>query len=253
MVVFIVLRHVNSESTNQYWQESCEKINHYYPNKLIFIIDDNSKPEFLNQTRSLNNITVIQSELAPGKGEILPYYYFYKYKWDSHAIVFHDSVFIKDYFFDESNLPSRVKFLWHTDNHTWDNRYKEAIMLKGLKNNKELLDYFWTQKDNWALCFGVMSIVSHDFLDYINKKYDFFNVLVPLINTRDDRMRLERIYGVICCFECSQELLNNKSYIGDINIIDKWGYKWENYKKALTDNCLKEDYPYALVRVFTGR
>lgn len=253
MVVFIVLRYVNSELANEYWQESCAKINQYYPDKQIFIIDDNSNTIHLKQTRTLNNITVIQSEFSPGKGEILPYYYFYKYKWDTHAVVFHDSVFINDYFIDERNLPSRVKFLWHTIYHNWDNRYKEATMIKGLKNSKTLLDYYFTQRHNWSLCFGVMSIVNHEFLETINNKYDFFNVLVPLINTRDDRMRLERIYGVICCFECSDEVLNYKSYIGDINIIDMWNYKWENYKKSLTDNCLKEDYPYGLVKVFTGR
>jgi hypothetical protein len=253
MVVFIVLRHVNNETTNDYWQESCEKINQYYPDKHIFVIDDHSKTEYLNQTRSLKNITVIQSEFSPGKGEILPYYYFHKYKWDTHAIVFHDSVYIKDAFFDESHLPSRVKFLWHTDNHTWDSRYREALMIKGLKDSKPLLDYYLTQRHSWALCFGVMSIVSHEFLETINTKYDFFNVLVPQINTRDDRMRLERIYGVICCFECKDELLNDKSYIGDINIINKWDYTWEKYKNAIENQRLKQEYPYALVRVFTGR
>ena len=45
---FIILRHVNIELTNYYWNYSYDCIRKYYPNNLIMIIDDNSNYEYVN-------------------------------------------------------------------------------------------------------------------------------------------------------------------------------------------------------------
>lgn len=257
MVVFIVLRHVNNETSNEYWQESCAKINQYYPDTKIYIIDDYSNPIFIKQTHELKHITIIKSELPKGKAELLPYYYFHTYKWDTHAIILHDSVFLNGTPFDFNAMPDKVKFLWHTDNHSWDNRYAEALLVKKLKNYTQPLNLFWNLKQ-WSLCFGVMSAISYTFLDELNKKYDLFNALIPVINTRPDRMRLERIFGLLCCVECNgvsfngDSFNNNKSYMGDIDKINKWSYTWDNYKGDRAGN-ITELYPYGLIKVFSGR
>lgn len=82
---FIILRHVNNELTNKYWQLSCRRIQEYYPNSSIYIIDDHSKPEYLTPLPSTEGLAegrllacaclaeqqrihVINSELPPGKG-----------------------------------------------------------------------------------------------------------------------------------------------------------------------------------------
>jgi hypothetical protein len=259
MVVFIILRHVNSETTNEYWQESCAKINQYYPDTNIFVIDDYSNPIFLKQTRELKNVTTIQSELPKGKAELLPYYYFHTYKWDTHAIILHDSVFLNNNnVFDLNAMPDKVKFLWHTDNHSWDERYTEALFIKKLKNYTQPLNMFWSL-NQWSLCFGVMSAISYAFLDELDKKYDFFNSLIPVINTRTDRMRLERVFGLLCCLECKDHehdpFNNNKSYMGDIDKINKWSYTWDNYKtdSAHSTHNLQVLYPHGLIKVFSGR
>ena len=147
MFCFFVVRHVNNELTNEYWLESCAKINQYYPNKNIFIIDDNSNPEFIKQTRELKNITIINSEFTKGKGELLPYYYFHKLKQEkklteTHAIMFHDSMFLNSNMFNNANMPTNVNFLWHTKGHNADNKPIELNLLSKLANNENVINLY---------------------------------------------------------------------------------------------------------------
>ena len=58
---FIVLRHVNSARTNEYWIESCRRIRRHYPTNKILVIDDDSDREHLKETQ-LDNVRVIESE-----------------------------------------------------------------------------------------------------------------------------------------------------------------------------------------------
>lgn len=249
MFCFFVLRHVNNEMTNEYWQESCSKINHYYLDKQIFIIDDNSNPEFVKQSRPLNNIYIIQSEFSAGKGELLPYYYFHKLKSQNeieydYAIMLHDSMFLNDVLFTNENMPANAKFLWHTRMHGADNKIKELALLNKLNNNTDVINIY-NNKYRWYVCFGAMSVIKYDFLKHINTKYDFFNVLIPLINTRDDRMRLERVFGVVCMTE-DDTIYQSRSYIGDICRNTNWGYCWNDYKE-------KPKPDKKIIKIFSGR
>jgi len=46
---FIIIRHVNSEVTNNYWNKCVIHIRRFYPFKKIVVIDDNSNEDFLKQ------------------------------------------------------------------------------------------------------------------------------------------------------------------------------------------------------------
>lgn len=58
---FIMLRHVNSETTDKYWKFSYDKIRQKYPEFPIVIIDDNSNQQFLTQ-KELYKTTIVDSE-----------------------------------------------------------------------------------------------------------------------------------------------------------------------------------------------
>jgi hypothetical protein len=112
MYGFIILRHVNSFSSNCYWKESYNCIRRLYPTTQIVIIDDNSDPSHINNDDiELNNCIIINSEY-PGRGELLPYYYYHKYKWFDKAIIIHDSAFLQKYI-DFDKIEDKIKFLWH--------------------------------------------------------------------------------------------------------------------------------------------
>ena len=103
---FIITRHVNSEKTNKYWNHAVRSIRRFYPFRKIVIIDDNSNQAFVREEYDYKNIQIVKSEY-PGRGELLPYYYFYKNKYFDNAVILHDSVFFhkRIHFEKLNNLP----------------------------------------------------------------------------------------------------------------------------------------------------
>jgi hypothetical protein len=61
---FILTRHVNSEVTNKYWNQSVKLIRTHYPLRKIIIIDDNSNYKFVKADHDYQNLEVIQSEFT---------------------------------------------------------------------------------------------------------------------------------------------------------------------------------------------
>jgi len=197
---FIILRHVNSYETNDYWKISYKAIRKYYPENKILIIDDNSNNEFLStdENDKLYNTTIINSEY-PKRGELLPYYYYLHNKLFDVAVIIHDSVFINKYI-DFS--VDKYKFLWQFE-HIWDQIEDETFMIN-VFNDSELKE-FYENKSLWKGCFGAMSIITHDYLTQINNKYDISKLLVYVLN-RYNRCSFER---VIACL--LQKEANNKT------------------------------------------
>jgi hypothetical protein len=238
--VFIIVRHVNSELTNKYWKESYNCIRKFYPDVKVVIIDDNSNEKYLNDLGvSLNNVEIIKSEF-PGRGELLPYYYFYKNHFAKKAIIIHDSIFIQEKI--NFNDIDDVKFLWH-HMHYFDNVKEEKEKILSLRYNYEL-DELYDNKKDWLLSCGVMSVIDYDFLKKIEEKYNFFNLL-NVIKTRSDRMCLERVFGLVC-HAIKPELVKDPSFFG---IQHEYNYTFNDYLKEKNNKTLKKK----IVKVFTGR
>lgn len=248
---FIISRHVNSEKTNNYWNHSVKLIRSLYPNIQIVIIDDNSNYDYVKKHFDYKNVEVIQSEF-PGRGELLPYYYFLKHKFFKNAVIIHDSVF----------LHSRIKFeklnginvlpLWHfnSDKENIENTKK---ILKKLKNYGLIDDKLCNNNvigmphDKWYGCFGVQSYINLKFLERIEQKYRISR-LTNAVYCRKDRCCLERIFGCIFFTEC-QNIVNQKSLFGDIMKYQRWGYSYDEYM----DNLKKGTVPKPAVKIWTGR
>ena len=109
---FIITRHINSETTNKYWNQSVKLLRTFYPERKIIIIDDNSNQNFVKADFDYKNIKIITSEF-PGSGEILPYYYYLKNKYFENAIILHDSVFFHKRINFEMLNGYRVLPLWY--------------------------------------------------------------------------------------------------------------------------------------------
>ncbi len=207
---FIILRHINSEITNTYWKNCYRSIRNYYPTEKILIIDDNSNKKYVkNGNLELINTEIIESEY-PGCGELLPYYYFYKLRPFKKMMFLHDSMILNKRI-NYKNIEN--KMLWHIGHHRFDKTNLEINLIKLLKGSEELIKLY-KQKHNWNGCFGVTSIVTLDYMDLLEDKYDIF-VLVNYIKKRMDRMCLERIYGFLMMKELGYNNRNN-SLFGDI-------------------------------------
>lgn len=242
---FIIIRHVNSELTNKYWKYNINNIRKYYNNKII-IIDDNSDKYYLNNLDvSLENCEIINSEY-PKRGELLPYYYLYKKKFFKKAVIIHDSLFINKHI--DFNYDKCI-FLFNFKRHERDNKDLIISLLKNLNNSDYLIERYLdiNNKNIWEGCFGVMSFISLDFLNLIQDKYNFFN-LINYIDTREKRMCLERIYAILCFIE-NPKLKEKSSIFGTIHSYINWGYTYDNYINEKNEAILK----LPVIKIWTGR
>jgi hypothetical protein len=232
---FIILRHVNSDKTNNYWNHCYDCIRTHYPEYPILIVDDNSNYEYINE-RPLYKTTIINSEYH-GRGELLPYYYYLHNKLFDTAVIIHDSVFINKYI-DMS--VSKYKIIFEFE-HYWD-QIEDETNLINLFNDTDLLD-FYQDKNLWKGCFGCMSVITHDYLTYINTKYDISKLLDHVL-TRYNRCSLERVIGCLL-----QKNGAGERFLGDIHEYCRqanfeWGITFEE----------KDKYAHLpITKVWTGR
>jgi len=251
---FIITRHVNSQKTNEYWNNSVKLLNYFYPSKKILIIDDNSNYEFVKQYKDYKNLQIISSEYL-GRGELLPYYYFYKQHPFKHAVILHDSVFFHKRVSFEKLLKYDVLPFWnfHPDNENYINSLR---LVSSMKNNRILmkhLDFKNTsfpirgilEKDAWKGCFGVQSFISHSFLSQLVDKYNLFQLL-HFVKCRADRCCLERIFGILFSLESNHK----NSLFGNIHKFQpNFDYTFDKYTLDLANKSI----PHAVVKIWTGR
>jgi hypothetical protein len=227
---FIILRHVNNELTNKFWIHCYDSIRQYYPENNIIIIDDNSNYDYITDY-NLYKTTIINSEY-PKRGEYLPYYYYLHNKLFDIAVIIHDSVFINKHI--DLNVKN-YKLLWEFE-HNWDQIEDETIMIN-IFNDLELTE-FYENKNLWKGCFGAMSIITHDYLSYINDKYDI-SKLLPCILNRYNRCSFERVIACLLQKNCEKETL-----FGNIHEYCPWGITFDE----------KDKYKHLqFIKIWTGR
>jgi hypothetical protein len=247
---FIITRHVNSEKTNKYWNQSVKCLRTLYPLKKIVIIDDNSNQFFLKSDFDYKNITIIQSEFK-GRGELLPYYYYLKNKFFENAVIIHDSIFFHKRINFEYLIGNKVLPLWffYPDKENINNTIR---ICNSLRNNTEIHSKLSLKNDvmllshhKWFGCFGVQSFINHTFLIHIENKYKITN-LIASVKCRNDRCSLERIFGCIFFTESNKKM---KSLFGNIMKYQTWGYDYDQYESDFKNG----NVPKNVVKVWTGR
>ena len=230
---FIVLRHVNNELTNKYWVECYKSIRKYYPECDIVIIDDNSDCKYLhNKDIELYKTRIIDSEY-PGRGELLPYYYYSKEKFFDIAVILHDSTIIQRQI---NFYVEKYKILWEFD-HIADNPDEETRIIKEAFNCPDLIN-FYSDKSLWKGCFEGMTVITHDFLILVNAKYDM-SKLLNFITNKSQRSCFERI--IACLLQKHYKI---EPMFCNIHQYCPWGITYYD----------KEKFSYLpILKIWTGR
>jgi hypothetical protein len=250
--VFIVTRHVNSEQTNKYWNRCVTTIRIYYPKHKIVIIDDNSNYQFVVKLCEDENVQYVQSDF-PGRGELLPYYYYYHNPWAEKAVIIHDSIFFHSLIpFGAINLP--VCPLWHFTPDT-ENVGNSMRIISGLQNNrvlKKMLKNDTTVKllgksKEWNGCFGIQSMITHNCIKHLQNTFNFLN-LVHYIHNRSDRCCFERIFACMIYSQYSH-LKKCPSLFGNIFGYLNFGYSYDEYINDVKNRNIHKP----LIKVWTGR
>jgi len=225
-LAFIILKYAINNTTNKYWKNSYTSIRKIYPDVKILIIDDHSP--FINKDKfETINCDIVISEI-PAKAEVLPYYYLHRKKIAKKVIIIHDSVFINKKI-DVTNTDT-YRPLWKFK-HKWDLDVDTSNFIKKLNYGDELLDFYY-KKTKWDGIFGAMSIMTWDFIDKIDKKFNFLKVLLSCVENREHRMCFERILGCVCTYMGSRK----EPVYGDIHnylksINKKWGINYKNFNQ----------------------
>ena len=234
---FVIVRHVNNETTNKYWQEAYTRIRQFYDHAIL-IVDDNSNPQYLTTRTDLVNCQIINGQY-PAVGELLGYYYFYKLHPFRRACVIHDSVFFNQKV--DFATGQNVQFLW-SFYHYYDED-EPTLKLIAEFADAASLNNLYLNKQSWLGCFGVMSVMSWEFLDKINFRHDLFPVALRIISCRAQRCYFERIFACMCYLNDSQ---TSASKFGDIHQYCRWGLTFEDYMSGGLSS-------YPVVKVWTGR
>jgi hypothetical protein len=238
---FIILRHVSSVITNEYWKRCYTQIRTFYENPIL-IIDDGSNPDFLIEDLPLVQCEVLYNKEFRGAGEVLPYYYLHQRKPFEVAIVLHDSVFLHQPVTFELQEQESFRFLWSIPHH-WDHDIRQPLeqILHGMPHAMYLLNRFCEQ--NWYGSFGSMSVIRWSLIDRMQQDHRIFDQL-PMITTRGHRSAWERLIGVL-----AYEYLSSKgdtSLFKDIYHYMKVGSSYTEYGTGIYDHL-------PIVKVWTGR
>jgi hypothetical protein len=245
--VFVILRHLRTTRDNDLWISSYNSIRKFYTNKII-IIDDNSSINTVDG--KLNNTEVIKSDFN-GAGEILPYYYFLKYKWADRMIFLHDSMFINRPFRD-TELEGDIKFHWYFTGNIQGDFRKITNYLSILTNNTELQAFATDPETIWFGCFGAASICDLSTIQYLDEEYKIFSSLVLSIRTRKDRETFERVFGIVLYYEGMLTDANCSNY-GDI-LKYPGAFDSENNNYETAAHILRQKgYDSAIIKVWRGR
>lgn len=213
---FIILRHVSSQQTDQYWKLCYDSIRAIYKDEPVLIIDDSVNRSHISW-HEMYNTTVVDSEYT-GRGELLPYIYYLQHKISERAIILHDSVFVTRRVPFQSSVA--YQHLWNFDPELSFDPQREATMLASC--NARLLPLY-RDKSRWKGCFGGMTVLTHSLLCSAHKKYDIMS-LVGHVRCRSDRMCFER---VVACILRSLVPASPISVYGDIHAYCPWGITFD--------------------------
>jgi hypothetical protein len=119
--------------------------------------------------------------------------------------------------FDEDKLNNivDVNYLWYFPNQQKIYKYLPYAMLCDMimhlnsTETNNLIKLLYTK--DWYGCFGVTSIITLEFLETVQNRFNFLN-LVNYVTCRKEREALERIFA-LCCYSI---INTNKYYLNNI-------------------------------------
>jgi len=147
------------------------------------------------------------------------------------------AIFIQDNFFllkpfEEEIFNNDIRFLCgFIDNQE---KYKSLVnnLIHDLNEGDKIIEYKY--KYNWVGCYGVSCLISHEYLLYLEEKYNLF-IISQDIKNKIMREVFERLFGLLITYD-----KKNFSNISIFGLNCKFNYDLNNY----IENKEQLSYPY---------
>ena len=238
----IILRCARNANHNRYAKESIACIRKHDQHIPIFVVDDHS-----TEPVNFNDAELIQSDLEPGRGEVLPYYYLMRHRLAKRALIIHDSVFAGRCVSDviaSTNQPWTP--LWHAL-HSWDHVCDEEILniISGTRLPDEMKAMYKSKAHMWDVCFGAMGIVSLDFLCGLEHNTGIVGSSLQVLSYRNARCGFERALPIAIAVHTQSKHTSKLGSIaqqGPQTAFDQYLKKKESSQSR-----------FGMVKVWTGR
>lgn len=231
---FIIPTYVTTEAHKSVLRDGLKKIRLYHQNPII-LIDDHSPLDISDIKNEFPDIFIEQS-MFQGAGEMNPYIHFYTNKCFDVAVILHDSMHLNKAL-EGIDLVKDIKFIRYFTNHivqwSWIQEPRTEyniqhgivvhddlivhLLKKVLSDKNQLflnfcLDRYY-KKRSWIGCFGIQTIIAHDFLKELQDKTNVLDFLV-ITNDRRNRCAMESIFALACHFIRDMEYLKDNTYDG---------------------------------------
>jgi len=241
---FFIYRKINDVKDNIVWVECVKQIRNFYKYEPIFIIDDCNDKNIIIDLNNIKGLPIFNIHFLntedekdvdlKGCGELACYYFYFKLKVSTKAIIIQDSFFLLKPL-DNNLLNTDIRFLLgFIDNQEFSKSLVNNLILE-LNNGHNIIDYKY--KYNWVGCFGLNSLISINYLIYLHNTYHIFN-LINDVKFKLMREVLERAFGLLITYD--KKNFNDISFFGLKGI---FSYDLNNYfpKK---DELIINDIPY---------
>jgi len=228
----IIVRHIRDYPSFFAWSSCYHSIRKCMHDISIVVIDDHSDKDFINPAfeDSLTNTVIIEND-TNGRGEMLAYYYLLKYKFFTRTAILHDSIVVnKPIDFDQVNDCS---FFWGFDGKKWDRTVTPYIDTLEFETLKEVHNSV-----NWLGCFGCMSLITLNFLEKLDDKYQLKQYATSA-QTRMDRCIQERVFALMV------------ASITNVSCIHGIIHDWQTWNTAPHQASIFQHLP--LVKTWLGR
>eukprot|EP00798_Chlamydomonas_sp_ICE-L_P028133 gene28133-biopygen32085 len=194
----VILRCMKKPVHMWYWHTCVHRIRAVHPTMPVVIVDDHSDPDMraacIPIEGTIPHLTVIESDLQAGAGEILPLYYMFTKRLFETALVIHDAMFLNQPIPESIALHTPgFRFLWHFSSNF---RHEEATMqtMGALSSEtQEEIMRVYNNGGEWLGCFGTAMYVTLDTLDCLKTRFSGITKLAATVNTRSMRSGLERV------------------------------------------------------------
>jgi hypothetical protein len=230
---FFINRKVREEKDNFIWIECVKQIRKFYKFEPIFIIDDCNDTNLIESIKEFNiNIINTDDDLEiKGSGEFACFYYYKKIKVSERAIFIQDNfILLKP--FEEEIFNNDIRFLCGFIDK--QETYKSLVnnLILDLNEGDKIIEYKY--KYNWVGCYGVSCLISHEYLLYLEEKYNLF-IISQDIKNKIMREVFERLFGLLITYD-----KKNFSNISIFGLNCKFNYDLNNY----IENKEQLSYPY---------